>query len=40
MMKLTYSVRRNCLKPVIIQIEQDHLWLSGLQNEVSKLFHL
>lgn len=39
MIKLTYSVRRNGLQPVIVQIEQDHLRLSGLQNEVPKLLH-
>lgn len=40
MLILTYSVRRNGLQPVIVQIEQDHLWLSGLQNEIPKLLHL
>lgn len=28
------------LEPIIVQIEEHHLWLGGLQNEISKLFDL
>lgn len=29
-------VRRDRLQPVIVQVEQDHLGLCGLENEVTK----
>ena len=32
---LTYSVGGDALEPVIVEIKEDHLRLSGLQNEVS-----
>ena len=36
----THSVGRDALEPVIIEIEEDHLRLSGLEDEVSQLLHL
>ena len=35
-----YRVRRDALEPVVIEIEEDHLRFSGLQNEVSQFLHL
>ncbi len=34
------GVRRNGLQPVIIDVEQHHLWLCGLQDEITKLLNL
>lgn len=36
----THCIGRDGLEPVIIQVEQHHLRLCGLQDEVSKLLHL
>ncbi len=35
-----HSVGRDALEPVVVEIEQHHLWLSGLQDEVPQLLHL
>ena len=37
---VTHSVGGDALEPVIVEVKQDHLRLSGLQNEVSQLLHL
>lgn len=34
------GVGGNGLQPVIIDVEQHHLWLRGLQNQVTKLLNL
>lgn len=36
----THCVRRDGLQPVVIEIEQHHLRLCRLQDEISKLLHL
>jgi len=36
----SYRVWRNGLQPVIIKVEKNHLWFSGFQNEITKLFNL
>ena len=36
----SYHVWRNGLQPVIIKDEETHLWFSGFQNEITKLFNL
>ena len=36
---MTYGIRRDGLEPVVIQVEQHHLWLRSLQDEVSELLH-
>ena len=35
-----HSVGGDALEPVIVEVEEDHLWLCGLEDEVSKLLHL
>ena len=39
-MNQAHRVGRNALQPVVIEIKQNHLRLSGLQNEVSKFLNL
>lgn len=36
----THCVRRDGLQPVVIEIEQHHLRLCRLQDEISELLHL
>ena len=36
----TYGVGGDGLEPVVIQVEQHHLGLRGLQDQVTKLLHL
>ena len=40
MMMITHSVGRDSLEPVIIQVEEHHLWLCGFQDQVTELLHL
>ena len=37
---LTYRVGGDSLEPVIVEIEEHHLWLGSLEDQVSKLLHL
>ncbi|KFO75665.1 hypothetical protein N303_12127 [Cuculus canorus] len=34
------TMRRDGFQPVIIEIEENHLGFSSLQDEITKLFHL
>lgn len=36
----THCVRRDSLEPVVVEVEQHHLRLCSLQDQVSKLLHL
>ena len=36
----SYRVWRDGLQPVIIKVEKNHLWFSGFENEITKLFNL
>lgn len=36
----TYGVRGDGLEPVVVQVEEDHLRLGGLQDEITELLYL
>ena len=36
----THSVGGNCLEPVVIEVEENHLGLCGLEDEVTKFLYL
>ena len=40
MLGRAHCVGGDALEPVVVEVEEDHLWLCGLQDEVSQLLHL